>query len=147
MTRSEYNSKRTFAIRLFGIVSIALAVFVLVFVPTQTIMEKKRATAYVTGQVVSVDGTKLQIWYILPGEDEGWLVTKEGEGWEKGDEVRVFYDPDDTSVKYIEGFEDDPWGSVGVGIAGLAMGAGALIAARASRKSRAVNDLLDIVDR
>ena len=148
MTKSEYNSKRSFAIRLFGIAMIIVSLFVLITAPSAVVHEKKHATEYVMGEVKAVDGDEIKIYYILPGEDEGWLVTKHGEGWSKGDEVRVYYNPDDLGEKYIEGFdEENPWGYVAFGIGGLVLGAVMLILSRVARKSKGLNEILDIVDR
>lgn len=85
---------------------------------------------------------------MLPGgEDEGWLVTKRGSGWSKYDEIRVNYNPNDLAEKYIEGFEESPWSDVGVGAVGLVLRIGALLAAKASKTSDTVNDIIDTVDR
>ena len=148
MTKSEYNSKRSFAIRLFGIAMIIVSLFVLITAPSAVLHEQKHTTEYVMGEVTAVDGDEIKIYYILPGEDEGWLVTKHGEGWSKGDEVRVYYNPDDLSEKYIEGFdEQSPWGYVALGIGGLALGLIALVVASAAKKSKGLNEVLDMVDR
>ena len=147
MNKSEYNQKRSFAIRLFGMIMIVVSAFVLVFNPLQIAHEKNHATSFVTGRVVSIDGDNVKVYYTLPGEAEGWLVTMHGEGWAKGDEVRVFYNPDDLSEKYIEGFEENPWDDVMLAISGLALGLCALFIPKASKKSAAVNEIIDLVDR
>lgn len=147
MTKSNYRNKRAFAIRLFGIAMLVVSIFNLTFTPVTLIHEKNHSTEFVTGEVISVDGEEVKIYYILPGEDEGWLVTKQGTGWEKGDEVRVFYNPDDLSEKYIEGFEESPWSYVLLGFIGIAIGTAAIIVSRLAKKNDAVNEAIDMFDR
>ena len=144
---NEYRKKRSFAIHLFGIFMIAVSVLLLLVGPISTLHERKHATAYVTGEVVSVKEDELKIYYTLPGEDEGWLVTKKGSGWKKGDQVKVFYNPSNLSEKYIEGFQESPWAYVFLSVFGMAQGIAALFVANASKGSDAINKLIDQIDR
>lgn len=130
MKSSKYRDRRAFALRIFGMAMLVLsAVFTLAVSPLLLLREKNHSTAFVTGRVVSVDGERVKIYYLLPGEDEGWLVTMQGFGWEKDDEVRVFYNPENLSEKYIEGFKDSPWEYGIDGLVGMLVGAGALLPA------------------
>lgn len=148
MTKSEYHGRRSSALRVFGIIMILLSGMLLLYVPYTVLHEQKYSTEYVTGEVTAVDGDKINIYYILPGEDEGWLVTKHGEGWKKGDKVKVFYNPDDLEEKYIEGFdEESPWDSVPLCLGGIVAGVAALLISRRAKTSEGVNKVLDIFDR
>lgn len=147
MTKNEYNSKRALALRILGIFMLVNSVLFLIIGPSSDIHERKHCTEYVVGRVVSVEGEAVQISYSLPGEGEDWLVTKHGSGWEKGDQVRVFYNPADLSEKYIEGWEDSPLVSVILGLVGTAVSIGVLFLSRAAKKDAGVNKVFDLFDR
>ena len=147
MTVAEYRNKRARALRIFGFVMLFFSVSLLIVSPRMAIHEKKYCTAWVTGEVVSVEGEDIHIYYELPGEGETWYVTMHGTGWKKGDKVKVFYNPADLSEKYIEGWETSPWEDVPLILFGAAMGIGALYLSKAARKKETVNKVLDVVDR
>jgi hypothetical protein len=147
LTVAEYRNKRALALRIFGFVMLFFSVSLLIVSPRMAIREKKYCTAWVTGEVVSVEGEDIRIYYELPGEGETWYVTMHGTGWKKDDKVKVFYNPADLSEKYIEGWEASPWEDVPLILFGAAMGIGALYLSKAARKKETVNEVLDVVDR
>ena len=147
VTKKEYNDKRAFVLRIFGIVMLVLSALLLIVGPVGAIHEQNHCTEYVTGKVVSVKDEEVWIDYSLPGEGEAWLVKMKVAGWKKGDEVRVFYNPEDLSEKYIEGWKESPWAYVPLCLCGAAMGIGALLLARSAKKNETVNNILDVFDR
>ena len=151
MTRKEYTGKRAGALRIFGIVMLLLGLFTGIFGGVTTKLEHDHSTAVTVGKVVGIKHTtndngktirKAQISYTLP--DGSWLVLVESD-LEVGDEVNVYYNPDDPSEKYIEGYEDSPLYYVGLGLWGVVLGAGAIAVSVLSKKHSAVNDALDLV--
>ena len=152
MTREKYLHIRTKALRIFGIVMLTLGLFIAVFAPLHTKAVHKHSTAVTVGKVVGEkfvtndDGKKVrkvQISYTLP--DDHWLVLYES-ALPVGAEVSVYYNPNNTEEKYIEGFEDSPVGELLTGLLGAAMGAGAIIVSCLSKKHPEVNNVIDMVD-
>ena len=147
MTKSRYNNIRAAAIRIFGIFMLANGLLLAITAPAMSISQNKNCTEYVLGEVTRVEEDTLWIYYELPGDGEQWHVTRTGEGWEAGDEVRVFYNPADLSEKYIEGFDEGfPWMEIVFGIIGVAIGIGALIVSSIAKKSEKANAVIDVFD-
>ena len=148
MTKREYNSKRAFAIRLFGIIMLINGVS-LMLMSIQDRGELKRCTAVTTATVVAAeekDGARvIKISHYLDGD--WWLVTKESDGLEVGNELNVYYNPENEEEKYIEGFRSSSSSYLILGGIGAAAGLAALFFSRVAKVSKGFNEVLDIVDK
>ena len=152
MARKRYHDKRGRTLCIFGIVMLAFGLFTAVFGGISTEKEHERCIATTVGTVVgekiSTEGDKTMrkamISYTLP--DGQWQVLLESE-LEVGAEVTVYYNPDNTEEKYIEGFEDSPLSYVLWGLYGVAVGGAAIILSAFLKKRPGLNEMLDMVDR
>ncbi|MBQ9360686.1 MAG: hypothetical protein IJT96_06590 [Lachnospiraceae bacterium] len=147
MERSKYNKIRAMAIRIFGIFMLFNGIMLAIVAPYERISEEKNCTEFVVGEVTKVEGSTVWIYYELPGEGEIWHVTRGNRGNKKGDELRVFYNPDDLSERYIEGYDEDfPWGDIAIGMVGIAVGIGAIVISVYAKKSEQLNNVIDVLD-
>ena len=64
-----------------------------------------------------------------------------------GAEVHVYYNPDHTEEKYIEGFEESPLYYVRIGLYGVGMGIAAIAVSVIVKKRPEINDAIDLADR
>ena len=147
MERSKYNKIRAIAIRIFGIFMLLNGLGLAIISPNIRISEERNCTEFVTGEVTKTEGDTVWIYYELPGEGEIWHVTRGNRGNKKGDELRVFYNPDDLSERYIEGYDEDfPWIDIAIGIGAAAIGIGAIVFSVYAKKSEQLNNVIDVFD-
>ena len=149
MSKEKYNKIRTTAIFVFGVFMLAMGIM-LIFVsgPVYANHLQKVCTEYVSGKVTDVKGGDVWFYYEIPGEGEEYYVCVpySGDVLKKGSEVRVFYNPDDWSEKYYENLEESPWIDMIYAIFGIAIGTGSILIAVKSKKNKAVNRVIDVID-
>ena len=134
----EEENRRAFAVQILGIVMLVVAAFVMIVGPLKLTNRRNRCAEFVEGEVVSVENQDVQIAYALPG-GEARTELRRGTGRTAGETVRVFYNPDDPSEWYIEGFDGSLSDYFLIGGVLVLAGVSCMLAAWRDRRDNAID--------